>query len=42
MIDEERKININTASPDILRRLPNMTEEAVNSIIDWRDADNAG
>lgn len=40
MVDEERKININTASHEILRRLPHMTDEAVDSIIDWRDADD--
>jgi type II secretory pathway component PulK len=40
MIDEESKININTASYEVLMRLPGMTSSLVYSIIDWRDKDN--
>lgn len=39
LIDEDRKINLNTAAKDILMRLPGMTQEAAESIIDWRDTD---
>ena len=47
IVDEERKININTASHDILERLFMITggldtdaaHIAANSIIDWRDPD---
>jgi len=38
--DEASKINLNTASREILLKLPNMTEEIVDAIIDWRDADS--
>src|SRR4029079_16118076 len=38
--DEASKINLNTASRDILLKLPNMTEEIVDAILDWRDADS--
>ncbi len=37
LIDEDRKINLNTAAKDILMRLPGMTQEAAESIVDWRD-----
>lgn len=40
-IDEESKININTAPKEVLMRLPEATEEAVASLIDWRDQDSA-
>ena len=48
MMDEERKININTASMPILQALfqeragltPSQTKEIADSIIDWRDKDN--
>ncbi len=41
--DENSKININVAPKDVLLRLPRMTEEIADSIIDWRDQDsNAG
>lgn len=36
VIDEDRKVNINTASKDILGRLPGMTEEIVDALLDWR------
>jgi DNA uptake protein ComE-like DNA-binding protein len=38
--DEASKINLNTASREVLLKLPNMTEEIVDAIIDWRDADS--
>lgn len=48
MMDEERKININTASMSILQTLfqenagftPSQAKEIADSIIDWRDQDN--
>lgn len=39
LIDEASKININTATREILVGLPNMTDELADSIIDWRDED---
>jgi len=41
LLDEERKININTAPRDILLALPDATEELVDSIMDWLDKDSA-
>ncbi len=41
ILDEERKININTAPKEILMRLPNATEEIVAAVMDWRDANSA-
>lgn len=38
--DEASKININTAPKEVLLLLPGMTEEIVDSIIDWRDSDS--
>lgn len=38
--DEERCININTADPAKLARLPGMTSEMAACIVDWRDVDN--
>jgi len=35
--DEDRKVNINTASKAVLARLPGMTEEIAQSLLDWRD-----
>jgi type II secretory pathway component PulK len=48
MIDEERKININTASAAVLEALfqsqasltPSQAKEIADSIIDWRDTDD--
>ncbi|MFH1230105.1 MAG: type II secretion system protein GspK [Planctomycetota bacterium] len=48
MMDEERKININTASMSILQALfqeragltPSQTKEISDSIVDWRDQDD--
>lgn len=39
-VDECSKININTASRDVLLRLPLATEDIVDPIIDWRDSDS--
>ena len=38
--DEAGKININTATPAMLLRLPNMTSELADCLIDYRDPDN--
>jgi type II secretory pathway component PulK len=38
--DEAAKLNINTATVDMLLKLPNMTPELAASIVDWRDADD--
>lgn len=40
IIDEASKLNINTATDKQLQQLPDMTEEIVASIIDWRDSDD--
>ena len=37
--DETSKINVNVAPKEVLTRLPRVTEEIADSIIDWRDAD---
>lgn len=37
VVDEDRKIDINTASKAVLVRLPGMTEEIADSLMDWRD-----
>ena len=37
--DENSKININVVPKDLLLRLPRMTEEIADSIVDWRDQD---
>jgi type II secretory pathway component PulK len=43
LMDEAGKINLNSESPqellDMLLKLPNMTSELANSIIDWQDED---
>ncbi|ARN57547.1 general secretion pathway protein GspK [Sedimentisphaera salicampi] len=39
LIDEAGKVNLNTASYDMLTKLPGMTSELAYSIIDWRDGD---
>ena len=39
IMDECSKINLNTASLEMLEGLPNMTSEFAAAIIDWRDAD---
>lgn len=38
--DEAGKINLNSASLEMLLKLPSMTSELANSIIDWRDGNN--
>jgi type II secretory pathway component PulK len=38
--DEAGKVNLNTASYEMLMKLPNMTSELAASIIDWRDTNN--
>jgi len=48
IVDEERKVNINTAGLDVLKRLfkevskvdDTVSEEIASAIIDWRDADS--
>lgn len=37
LTDEASKVNINTASPDMLSRLPGMTEALVDTLCDWRE-----
>lgn len=39
LIDESGKLNINTATYEMLQALPLMTDELAASIIDWRDTD---
>jgi len=38
--DEASKVNLNYAPKEILMKLPRMTEEIADSIIDWRDQDS--
>jgi DNA uptake protein ComE-like DNA-binding protein len=40
LTDEAGKINLNTASQEMLLKLPGMTAELAASIIDWRDTDS--
>jgi len=40
LTDEAGKINLNSASQEMLQRLPGMTAELAASIIDWRDTDS--
>ena len=40
LIDEASKINLNTATVDMLEALPGMTAELAGAIIDWRDPDS--
>lgn len=39
MQDEASKLNLNVATKEILLKLPGMTEEIADSIVDWRDED---
>lgn len=39
LVDEASKLNLNTATVEMLEGLPGMTTELAASIIDWRDAD---
>src|SRR5438094_8949259 len=36
VVDEDRKININTAPKEILVRLPGMTEGIADALLEWR------
>ncbi len=40
LVDEASKLNLNTATPAMLRALPGMTEDFVAAIIDWRDTND--
>ncbi len=40
LVDEAGKLNLNTATLDMLVQLPGMTDELAASIIDWRDPDD--
>jgi type II secretory pathway component PulK len=40
IVDEASKLNLNTATLDMLRQLPGMTDELAGAIIDWRDTDD--
>ncbi len=40
LLDECSKLNVNTASREMLMSLPEMTQEAADSILDWRDDDD--
>ena len=39
-MDEHAKLNINLASRGDLERIPGMTQDVIDSILDWRDADH--
>ncbi len=39
--DEAGRINVNTATQEMLVKLPGMTAEAAAAIVDWRDEDEA-
>ena len=41
MTDEAGKVDLNTASRDMLMLLPGMTEDVADCIIDWRDGDSS-
>lgn len=38
--DEAAKLNLNTATREMLEALPNMTPEFAGAIVDWRDSDD--
>ncbi|MCA9415679.1 MAG: general secretion pathway protein GspK [Candidatus Omnitrophica bacterium] len=38
--DEASKLNLNTATKEMLEKLPNVTGEMAAAIVDWRDPDN--
>jgi hypothetical protein len=40
LVDEASKLNLNTATLEMLEWLPNMTPELAAAIIDWRDSDS--
>lgn len=39
LVDESSKLNVNTATLEMLEKLPDMTPEFAAAIIDWRDED---
>jgi len=39
-MDEHAKLNVNLAGRPLLEKLPNITPDVVDSILDWRDADH--
>ena len=39
-VDEAGKVNLNTATLEMLLRLPGMTDDLAAAIMDWRDADS--
>jgi DNA uptake protein ComE-like DNA-binding protein len=39
--DESSKLNLNTATKEMLEKLPGMTSEMAASIVDWRDSDDS-
>lgn len=42
IIDEERRLNLNTISlsSERMKKLPEISEELIDSVLDWRDPDN--
>ncbi|MBZ0258793.1 general secretion pathway protein GspK [bacterium] len=40
LVDEASKLNLNTATVEMLEELPGMTEEFAAAIVDWRDEDD--
>jgi type II secretory pathway component PulK len=40
LVDEASKLNVNTATLEMLEALPRMTPELAAAIIDWRDSDS--
>jgi len=40
LADEASKLDLNTATQDMLAQLPRMTEDLAAAIIDWRDTDD--
>ncbi len=40
VVRESAKLNINTATSEMLMRLPRMTQDVADAIVDWRDGDD--
>ncbi len=40
IVDEASRLNLNTATAEMLERLPRMTPELAAAIVDWRDEDS--
>lgn len=40
LVDESSKLNLNTATLEMLQKLPGMTNEMAAAVVDWRDADS--